>query len=106
MIKVVLFISALSSTTSAAWAGIYCTEPRAPSFYDTKPKKPDVPYCINEFSHTNTCSNYTISAYNSDVDAFNDKLRSYRANANSYIYQLNNYLSETKDYANCEANHL
>ena len=92
--------------TSTACAGIYCTEPRAPAFYDTKPAKPYVPSCINEYSHTNTCNEYEISAYNSEIDSFNSKLRMYKADADFYISQLNQYIGETKTYANCEASHL
>lgn len=106
MIRNGLAFLAYILATSYALAGVYCSEPTAPTFYETKPTKPDVPYCVNEFSGTNTCDEFTISSYNAEVEAYNSALRSYRSSAQLYISELNSYLRDAKDYADCEVSHL
>ena len=39
----------------------YCSEPSAPY---SKPSKPSVPYCVNEYSNTHTCDDWEIQSYN------------------------------------------
>jgi len=106
MRRIGLAVLAVILTTSYALAGVYCSAPTAPSFYDTKPTKPDVPYCVNEYSSTNTCDEFTIGSFNSEVESYNSALRSYRSSVELYISELNSYLREAKDYADCEVSNL
>lgn len=84
----------------------YCSAPSAPNFYDSKPTPPSVPYCVNEFSNTHTCDDYTIDRYNNDVERYNSELQSYQYNASRYIDELNRYVSDAQSYAECEADDL
>ena len=106
MMRIVLVGVAIVATTSSAWCGMYCSEPRAPSFYESKPTKPDVPYCINEYSRTNSCDQFTIDNYNSEVETYNSALRSYRSSVELYVSELNSYLRKAKVYADCEVSNL
>ena len=74
----------------------YCSEPSAPY---SKPSKPSVPYCVNEYSNTHTCDDWEIRSYNDDID-------SYRYEVESYIDQLQQYVNDASDYANCEIRNL
>ena len=94
------------SNADFALAGIYCIAPTAPSFYETKPSKPDVPFCVNEFSGTHSCDDITIQNYNSEVESYNSRLRSYQSNVDNYIAELNQYVRDAQTYAHCEASFL
>ena len=74
----------------------FCMEPSPPF---SKPSKPSVPYCVNEFSGTHTCDDYTISSYNNSI-------RSYNYEVENYVNALQRYVSEASDYANCEIRNL
>jgi hypothetical protein len=90
----------------SASAGIYCTAPEVPTFYETKPTKPSIPFCSNEFSNTNTCDELTIDDYNARVDDYNDKLSKYQSSVDFYVFQLNKYVRDAQAYARCEASYL
>jgi hypothetical protein len=90
--------------SSAAIA--YCSEPSAPSFYETKPSAPAVPYCVDEFSNTHTCDDWEIESYNTSVDSYNPRLRRYQTAVQSYIEELNQYLRDARNYAECEVSAL
>lgn len=86
----------------------FCSSPYAPEPPSTyqRPDKPTVPYCVNTFSNTHTCSEYEIASYN-------DALRQYQYDIEEYIRKLKNYVSEAEgfasgavDYANCEIRNL
>ena len=96
----------LATSINYATAGIYCSEPSVPSFYDRKPTKPSVPFCVNELMRTHTCDDFTISQYNSDVETYNSRLRSYNSRVEIYISELNSYVRSARDYAQCEADNL
>lgn len=106
MLRVLTVATVIVFKTSTALAAMFCTAPNAPSFNDTKPRKPSVPYCINEYSHTSTCDEYTTSIFNSEVDQYNSNIQRYRSDADSYISELNSYLKKAKSYADCEADNL
>ena len=74
----------------------FCYEP-SPLW--SKPSKPTVPWCVNEWDNTHTCSDWEIDSYNNDVDNYNYEVR-------SYVNDLQNYLYEAEDYVNCEINNL
>jgi len=67
----------------------FCYEPSPPW---SKPSKPMVPWCVDEWTNTHTCSDWEIDNYNYEVQ--------------NYIYDLQNYLYESEDYVNCEINSL
>ena len=87
-------------------AGVYCSKPSVPSFYDQKPIKPSVPFCVNDFMKTHTCDDFTISQYNSEVETYNSRLRSYNSSVEIYIAELNRYVRKARDYAQCEVDNL
>jgi len=102
--KVIAFALVGIVATSHAYA--YCSAPRTPSFYGSKPHKPTKPFCINEFSNTHTCSDWEIRNYNSEVELYNSQIRSYQSSVNSYISDLNTYLRKAKEFAECEIRNL
>ena len=58
-----------------------------------------VPYCVNEYTHTHTCSDWEIDNYYSELESYNYDVQ-------SYIQQLNEYIDEAVEYAQCEVNSL
>ena len=58
-----------------------------------------VPWCVNEWDNTHTCSDWEIDNYNYDI-------RNYNYEVDSYINELQNYLYEAEDYVRCEINNL
>ena len=77
-------------------AEAYCMEPSAPNF---RPEKPLVPWCVNEYAGTHTCSEWEINDYYSSVSY-------YKSEVNNYIAQLNAYIDEAVEYAQCEVANL
>ena len=74
----------------------FCYEPSPPW---SKPSKPTVPWCVDEWTNTHTCSDWEIDNYNYEVQNYNSAVQ-------NYIYDLQNYLYEAEDYVNCEINSL
>ena len=74
----------------------FCYEPSSPW---SKPSKPMVPWCVDEWTNTHTCSDWEIDNYNYEVQNYNYEVQ-------NYIYELQNYLYEAEDYVNCEINSL
>ena len=93
---------------SITYAYSFCSEPSAPSTWSkpTKPMKPSVPFCVNEYSNTHTCDEWTINSYNSDVSFYNSQLQSYNYDIDDYVRKLQNYVNDAQDYANCEIRSL
>ena len=58
-----------------------------------------VPWCVDEWTNTHTCSDWEIDNYNYEVQNYNYDVQ-------NYIYELQNYLYEAEDYVNCEINSL
>ena len=74
----------------------YCYEPSPPW---SKPIKPSVPWCVNEWNYSHTCSDWEIESYYSDI-------RNYNYEVESYVNDLQNYLYDAEDYVRCEINSL
>lgn len=72
----------------------FCSEPSAPSSW-SKPTKPAVPYCVNEWAGTHTCDDWEIDNYNSAI-------RSYNFDVENYIADLRQYVEDAIEYAKCE----
>ena len=99
MKKIIIFL-----TISFFWGNYvygFCYAPTAPSNWDrpTKPTKPMVPFCVNEWNNTHTCSDWEIESYYSDI-------RNYNYEVESYVNDLQNYLYDAEDYVRCEINSL
>ena len=87
-----LFVFFLIPNIGYCW----CTAP-SPPYY--KPTKPSVPWCIDEWSNTHTCSNW-------EIDSYNDSIRNYNYEVESYISDLQYYVNAAHDYASCEISNL
>ena len=74
----------------------FCYEPSPPW---SKPSKPTVPWCVDEWTNTHTCSSW-------EIDNHNYEFQNYNYEVQNYIYELQNYLYEAEDYVNCEINSL
>ena len=74
----------------------YWYEPSPPW---SKPIEPSVPWCVNEWNNTHTCSDWEIESYYSDI-------RNYNYEVESYVNDLQNYLYDAEDYVRCEINSL
>ncbi len=74
----------------------FCDDPSPPW---SKPSKPIVPWCVNEWDNTHTCSDWEIDSYNNDIEHYNYEVQ-------NYANDLQNYLYEAEDYVNCEINNL
>ena len=92
IIKRIIFLLLLMPSLSFS----FCYEPSPPW---SKPSKPSVPWCINEWDNTHTCSDWEIDSYNNDVESYNYEVQ-------SYVKDLQNYLYDAGDYVNCEINNL
>jgi hypothetical protein len=97
-IAVLTFATILLATSpiSAASDIRNCVAPTAPIMYS---RKPIVPYCVNEITHTHTCDEFTVSQYNSELEAYN------RA-ANRFIQDFNMYVQDVNEYVSCVRNNL
>ena len=82
---------------STGFANAWCNEPSA-SFLST-PSKPDVPFCINTFNNTHTCSDWEIDSYYDDIEDYNDDVE-------DFVSELNDYVDEAVEYAQCRMNEL
>jgi len=83
---------ALMPTVSHA----FCSEPSKPW---SKPSKPSVPFCVNEWAKTHTCDDWEINSYNSAIQDYNRQVE-------AYIEALRRYVDEAVEYANCEIGSL
>lgn len=80
----------LSPTVALAW----CSDPSG-SLIMT-PSKSTVPWCVNEWNGTHTCSDWEIQSYYSDLEE-------YRSDVDRFIKQLNDYVDDAIEYAQCRA---
>ena len=92
IIKKIIFLLLILPSLSFS----FCYEPSPPW---SKPSLPTVPWCINEWDNTHTCSDWEIDSYNNDVENYNYEVQ-------SYVTDLQNYLYDAEDYVNCEINNL
>ena len=100
----IIVLSFFISTHVLAW----CSEPMSPSAPSSysKPSKPSVPFCVNEFSNTHTCDDWTINSYNSDLDRYRYEVDDYQRSLQSYVNDAEYFAREALDYANCEIRNL
>ena len=100
----IIILSLFIPTYAFAW----CSEPRAPSAPSTysKPSKPSVPFCVNEFSNTHTCDDWTINSYNSDLDRYRYEVDDYQRSLQSFVNDAGDFARQALDYANCEIRNL
>ncbi len=54
---------------STGFANAWCTEPSAA--FISSPSQPDIPFCINTFNNTHTCSDWEINGYYDDMESYN-----------------------------------
>lgn len=73
---------------SAAYS--YCMEPRAPSFYGSKPTKPICAAVRN-------CSQWDVDSYRSAVDQHFNRLKQYAADVDRYYKGAQEYLECMSD---------
>lgn len=83
-------------TQQSSMSHAFCNEPNAPDPPGTF-SKPDVPYCLSEFSYSgkHSCESYEIDSYKSEVEDYVRELKNYASEAESYY-------SDAVEYANCE----
>ena len=93
-----IFIYLFSTFLFTNIAHAYCSAPSEPGMF-SRPTKPPVPYCVNEYARTHTCDSWEISSYNSS-------LQNYRYEVESYISDLQRYVNDARDYAECEIRNL
>ena len=96
-ITMVTLLAAFCTPTVAN--GFYFCFQLDTSFIMSKPDKPMLPYCVNEYSGTHTCQGWEIDMYNSDVERYNNEVE-------QFIADLNNYIDEAVEYAQCLAKSL
>ena len=75
----------------------FCSEPS--TYLISTPSKPTVPWCVNEFNNTHTCSEWEIDSYYNDLE-------SYRDDSQEFIEDLNRYVDEAVEYAQCRVGEL
>ena len=92
-----LLTSALCLFLFAGQLLAWCSEPSVSYLYT--PTKPSVPWCVNEFTNTHTCSDWEIDSYYDDIETYNN-------NVEDFIRQLNNYVEEATEYARCRVREL
>ena len=101
---IIIFVSFFLTSKAFSW----CSEPMAPSVPSSwsKPTKPSVPYCVNEWSNTHTCDDWTINSYNRDVENYRYEAESYQRELQYYVDEAQRFLNDAYDYANCEIRNL
>lgn len=105
-LKIIGITVVLVTGSMPQMAVAYCSEPRAPANYLSKPTKPTAPFCVNEFLRTHTCDDWQIDRYNSEVREYNDTLRRFNLDLQIYANELESYVREARDYAQCELDRL
>lgn len=90
------FLILLLAACCSNYAYGFCSDPSPPY---RKPQKPSPPFCINEWTNTHTCEDWTIDLYYQELDA-------YQAEVNRYMRDLQTYVEEAVEYAECEIKEL
>lgn len=104
-IRVVTFlIAAFQINGAIAYCSepyVFSTPPDAPSSYE----KPDVPYCLQEYSYSreHSCESYEIDTYFDEVNDYIQKLNDYISEANNFASEAVQFANDVSDYARCEA---
>jgi len=86
----------------------YCTPPYAPEVPSSysKPEKPGVPYCVNEYAGTHTCDDWEISSYRDALQRYQSEVNAYVRTLQSYASAASAYASAAVQYAKCEISGL
>ena len=97
---VVLIIFLIIPANVFAW----CSEPMAPSTPSSwsKPTKPSVPFCVNEWNNTHTCDDWTITSYNNDLQNYRYDVENYQRELQYYVDEAQRFVNDAYEYANCE----
>lgn len=95
-----LFILLLLAPSTAI---AYCGDPIAPSFqyFGGTPNPPRTPACVNEYTNTHTCDDWTIQSYNRDVDKFNTELGRYMDAVRRYADDVDAYYTNAVNQIDC-----
>ena len=103
-ILLVLFVGLIIPIKVFAW----CSEPMAPSAPSnwSKPTKPSVPFCVNEWNNTHTCDDWTITSYNNDLQNYRYDLENYQRELQYYVEEAQRFVNDAYEYANCEIRNL
>ena len=106
MKKIIIFL-----TISFFWGNYvygFCYAPTAPSNWDrpTKPTKPMVPFCVNEWNNTHTCDDWTITSYNNDLQNYRYDVENYQRELQYYVDEAQRFVNDAYEYANCEIRNL
>ena len=101
---VVLIIFLIIPANVFAW----CSEPMAPSTPSSwsKPTKPSVPFCVNEWNNTHTCDDWTITSYNNDLQNYRYDVENYQRELQYYVDEAQRFVNDAYEYANCEIRNL
>jgi len=86
----------------------FCSSPYAPEPPSTsmRPQKPMVPYCIDTFAKTHTCSDWEINSYNDARRQYKYEIEEYIRKLKNYVREAGEFASETVNYANCEIRNI
>lgn len=103
-----LILSLMMVLLLPALVSAYCSSPSAPDPPGTyeRPDKPSVPYCINTFSNTHTCSQWEIDSYKSALQQYKYDVEDYIRKLQNYVDEANDFVNEAVDYANCEIRNI
>ena len=87
---------------------IWCSEAMAPSAPSSwsKPTKPSVPFCVNEWNNTHTCDDWTITSYNNDLQNYRYDVENYQRELQYYVDEAQRFVNDVYEYANCEIRNL
>ena len=101
---VVLIIFLIIPAKVFAW----CSEPMVPSAPSSwsKPTKPSVPFCVNEWNNTHTCDDWTITSYNNDLQNYRYDVENYQRELQYYVDEAQRFVNDAYEYANCEIRNL
>ena len=101
---IVLIIFLIIPVKVFAW----CSEPMAPSAPSgwSKPTKPSVPFCVNEWNNTHTCDDWTITSYNNDLQNYRYDIENYQRELQYYVDEAQSFVNDAYEYANCEIRNL
>jgi hypothetical protein len=100
MTRVLLFAFVFLVPSTAV---AYCLQPNAPSFqyFGATPQPPRVPVCVNQYTNTHTCDDWTIQTYNAEVDRFNAEIGRYMDAVRRYADAVDSYYSDAVDHVDC-----
>lgn len=82
----------------------YCAEPITPLLPSSwnRPSKPSVPFCVNEYTRTHTCDEWTINMYERDVENYNSEVSRYARELQEFVDNVGFYSRQAYEYAECE----